>query len=125
MISPRSVTGASTRHSSGPSVSERRESGAIDLHLLGAHRLLGRPAVEGDHRRRLLDGAPLVRPERLLAAPSAVSSRMCARRTSARPERSAMRKETCVASSARPSSRVTASTASTGEAASAASSTLP
>ena len=97
--------------------------GRDDLHLLGAHGELRRPTVERHDRGRLLDCAPLARRDRGAGASS--RSLTCASRTRARPDRSAMRNETLVAPSVRPSSRVTASTASTGEAASAAAKTLP
>ena len=100
--------------------------GREDLDGLGPHRLLLRAAVERDRGRRLLCVVAHRRIGRevgigVLAAPRGT----CASRTRARPERSATRNDTVEAWSALPSSRVTASTASTGETASVASRTLP
>ena len=55
MASPRSVTGASTSHGAEPPGTEPSGVGRHDLHLLGAHRLLRRSAVERQHRGGLLD----------------------------------------------------------------------
>ena len=121
--SPRSVTGASTVHRprapSPPALAGSAPPGRSGC----------APPAPPAHRRT----AARSRTPRRLAArraqPRAARRRRrrtsgtCARRTRARPDRSAMRNDTSVAPSATPSSRVTASTASTGEAASAASRT--
>ena len=62
MDSPRSVTGASTRHTadSAPACAGGRQH----LHGLGAHGLLRGPAVERQHGRGLLVVAPLAAAER-------------------------------------------------------------
>jgi hypothetical protein len=64
MASPRSVTGASATQDPDLSDPEPPRFLPHDLHLLGAQRLFGRPAVERQGRRGLLVCPPLVVGER-------------------------------------------------------------
>ena len=93
-------------------------SGRDELEPLGAQCHLDGTAVEWKHAGRLVVIAPVIR------APGRHRVRADGMREPDQGPagRSAMRKETVLAPSAIPSSRVTASTASTGEAASALSS---
>lgn len=124
MASPRSVTGASTRQCparfappswcSGP----RTCTCWMRIACSSGPPSKGTTVADSSPSRR----SPGARGGRL---PAWGRSGTWASRTSARPDRSAIRKDTSDASRARPSSRVADSTASTGEAASAASITLP
>ena len=96
---------------------------AYDLHLLGRIACSAGPPSNGQDRRKLPGHPTLLGPPGG-GGPVVSGQVTCASRTRARPERSAMRKETMWRPGPTPSSRVTVSTASTGEAASAASRAL-
>ena len=125
MDSPRSVTGASTRHHPRTPSPTCAEPGSNTWTTWVRTACSAGPPSKGSVVADSSSSRRSPWPSGVRRSPSPPTSGTCAKRTRARPDRSAMRKDTAAAWKAAPSSRATAATASTGDSDAAASSTRP